>query len=83
MPKSIFDTSNPTKVVRRDKREALDKMLVEVNPNPDKNKKHASVEVHEVGLGMRGNMKITTMCTTLLATKEDPAQLTFVTVLGK
>lgn len=80
MPKKLFDTSSPTKVVRRDKREALDKMFVEVDPDPRKNKKHATVEVHETGLGMRGGIVINTH--TPVAKEEDTAQLTFVKVLG-
>ena len=81
MPKHVSANSNRTRVVHRDKREDVDKILVELDPNPKKSRSHASIEVHETGLGIRGDIVMTTTRTP--AVKEDPAQLTFAAVLGK
>lgn len=80
MPKRIFNISNSTGVVCRDKREELDKIFVEVDPNPRKSRKHAPIIVHEIGLGLRGKVVI---AKTPVVIAEDPAQLTFVSILGK
>ena len=56
------------------------RILVEVDPNPRKIRKHAAIVVHETGLGLRGEIVV---ANTTVAVEEDPAQLTFVSVLGK
>ena len=55
-------------------------ILVELDPNPRKSRKHAAIIVHEIGLGLRGERVVIKVSAVVV---EDPAQLTFVSILGK
>jgi hypothetical protein len=54
MSEPLLEKPKKIGVVRRDKREHSDMLWVEIDPNPGKNKKYAVIQVHEVGLGLRG-----------------------------